>query len=74
MPITSLENDTKSAATGLRIQVASRMPSIEKQDSLNCTCPIIKAEGFGLYYGSKVGVKDITMDVNPCSVTAIIGV
>jgi phosphate transport system ATP-binding protein len=73
MPITSLDSDTKSAATGLRIQIANKMPLVEKQDSSSCTCPIIRAESFGLYYGSKVGVKDITMDVNPCSVTAIIG-
>ncbi|MBN1806007.1 MAG: phosphate ABC transporter ATP-binding protein [Sedimentisphaerales bacterium] len=49
------------------------MPSVEKQDSLSCGCAIIRAEGFGFYYGSKVGVKNITMDVNPCCVTAIIG-
>jgi phosphate transport system ATP-binding protein len=34
---------------------------------------IIRSERFSLYYGSKAGVKDITMDVYPCSVTAIIG-
>ena len=34
---------------------------------------MIKAENFSLYYGSTVGVKDITMDIYPCSVTAIIG-
>jgi phosphate transport system ATP-binding protein len=34
---------------------------------------IIRSESFSLYYGSKVGVKDITMDIYPNSVTAIIG-
>jgi phosphate transport system ATP-binding protein len=34
---------------------------------------IIKAENFSFYYGSKVGVKDISMDIYPRSVTAIIG-
>ena len=35
--------------------------------------PIIRSEGFTLYYGKKAGVKDITMDIFPRSVTAIIG-
>jgi len=34
---------------------------------------IIRSEHFSLYYGSKVGVKNITMDIYPNSVTAIIG-
>lgn len=35
--------------------------------------PIVQAEAFSLYYGSKAGVKDITMDIYPRAVTAIIG-
>jgi len=38
-----------------------------------CGCAIIRSDNFSLYYGSKVGVKNITMDIFPCSVTAIIG-
>lgn len=38
-----------------------------------CACPIISSKDFSFYYGATMGVKDITMDVNPCSVTAIIG-
>ncbi len=34
---------------------------------------IIRSQGFSLYYGAKAGVKDITMDVFPRMVTAIIG-
>jgi len=34
---------------------------------------LVKSEGFSLYYGAKAGVKDITMDIYPRSVTAIIG-
>ena len=73
MPMTSLQKDPKSSTTGLRIQVESKTPTVEKQDSTECTCAIIRAENFSFYYGSKIGVKDITMDVNQCSVTAIIG-
>ena len=34
---------------------------------------VIRSHGFGVYYGAKVGVKDITLDIYPRSVTAIIG-
>jgi phosphate transport system ATP-binding protein len=34
---------------------------------------IIQSKDFSVYYGSKVGVKDITMDIDSCAVTAIIG-
>ena len=34
---------------------------------------IVRAEKFGLRYGTKVGVKDISMDIRARSVTAIIG-
>jgi phosphate transport system ATP-binding protein len=34
---------------------------------------IIRSQSFSLYYGSKVGVESITMDIYPNSVTAIIG-
>jgi phosphate transport system ATP-binding protein len=34
---------------------------------------IIRSHNFSLYYGSKVGVQNITMDIYPNSVTAIIG-
>lgn len=38
-----------------------------------CRCAVVDAQNFSFYYGSKVGVKDISMEVYPCSVTAIIG-
>jgi phosphate transport system ATP-binding protein len=34
---------------------------------------IIRSQSFSLYYGAKAGVKNITMDIYPNSVTAIIG-
>jgi phosphate transport system ATP-binding protein len=43
------------------------------QQSDKCACAIIEAEDFSFYYGTKAGVKNISMKVNPCSVTAIIG-
>ena len=38
-----------------------------------CACPIISSNDFSFYYGTTMGVKNITMNINPCSVTAIIG-
>ncbi|MCX5671156.1 MAG: phosphate ABC transporter ATP-binding protein PstB [Planctomycetota bacterium] len=35
--------------------------------------PLIRSRDFSLFYGQKVGVKQITMDIHPQSVTAIIG-
>jgi phosphate transport system ATP-binding protein len=34
---------------------------------------VVTSENFSFYYGNKAGVKDITMDIFPQSVTAIIG-
>jgi len=38
-----------------------------------CADAVIKAENFSFYYGSKMGIKNISMEVYPCTVTAIIG-
>jgi phosphate transport system ATP-binding protein len=35
--------------------------------------PVVRAQGFSLYYGAKAGVQDITMDITARCVTAIIG-
>jgi len=43
------------------------------ESSVSCTCSIIKAEAFSLYYGDNVGVKNVSMEIHPCTVTAIIG-
>jgi len=48
---------------------------VETKESLEpeCSCAVIRSEDFSLYYGPKVGVKNISMDIDQCSVTAIIG-
>jgi len=38
-----------------------------------CPCAVVETKNFSFYYGSKMGVQDISMDIYPCSVTAIIG-
>ena len=46
---------------------------LDRTPEQTCPCGIIRSERFSLYYGAKAGVRDITMDIFPCSVTAIIG-
>ena len=45
----------------------------ETKPAQECACSVIKAENFSFYYGSKMGVKNISMEIFPCAVTAIIG-
>ncbi len=45
----------------------------QSMEKLECGCGIISAQDFSFYYGSKAGVKNISMEVVPCEVTAIIG-
>jgi phosphate transport system ATP-binding protein len=69
----ALQNDTKRRKSLRPIGVQTRKDTFAQPRLSSCECPLIKAENFSLYYGSTVGVKDITMDIYPCSVTAIIG-
>jgi ABC-type multidrug transport system fused ATPase/permease subunit len=48
-------------------------PMKETKPVEECACPVIEARNFSFYYGSKMGIKDITMKIQPCAVTAIIG-
>ena len=59
---------------------AKNMPSARNKNmkdssmqSDNCKCAVVEAENFSFYYGSKAGVSNISMEIFPCSVTAIIG-
>ena len=59
---------------GLRISNTTASPNPQSAiPNPQSDVPIIRSEGFSLHYGSKIGVKNITMDVYPCMVTAIIG-
>jgi phosphate transport system ATP-binding protein len=52
------------------ISVSSAVPPADQES----TGPaVVESRDFSLYYGPKVGVKDITMDIYPRCVTAIIG-
>ncbi|MBN1765860.1 MAG: phosphate ABC transporter ATP-binding protein [Sedimentisphaerales bacterium] len=44
------------------------------QDKATCNrCGIISSKEFSFFYGNTCGVKNISMDIYPCMVTAIIG-
>ena len=58
---------TTTVAVGNRQKAAPQAPPSAEQTA------VIQSKGFSLYYGSKAGVERITMDIHPCSVTAIIG-
>jgi phosphate transport system ATP-binding protein len=55
----------------IRLRQENKMPEDAKPSE--CACAVIKAERFSFYYGSTVGVKDISMEIYPRSVTSIIG-
>jgi phosphate transport system ATP-binding protein len=46
---------------------------LETNSSDICDSAIIRSKDFSLYYGAKAGVKSVSMEIYPCSVTAIIG-
>jgi phosphate transport system ATP-binding protein len=50
-----------------------RSETTPSRETTQCACPIISSKDFTFYYGATMGVTNITMDIDPCSVTAIIG-
>ncbi len=57
---------------GLKENSASKSKK-ETKPVRECADAVIKAENFSFYYGSKMGIKNISMEIYPCTVTAIIG-
>jgi len=72
MPV-AVANETMKSDARMRVTLGHRETPESKPQETECACPVIRSDSFSLYYGAKVGVKDITMDIYPCSVTAIIG-
>jgi len=75
-------NDKMTQLQIPRMSVKPSVPSKGDQEtdtqeasgtSMDCACAIIRSRDFSFYYGSKMGVQKITMDILPCMVTAIIG-
>jgi phosphate transport system ATP-binding protein len=76
MPTSALRNDSQKVRVRMNAIISDRRDrkgTPPTPAGAVCECAIIRSESFSLYYGTKVGVKNITMDIYPCSVTAIIG-
>jgi phosphate transport system ATP-binding protein len=73
MPITVADKMSRKAPIRPVTPRASRQQADAAAPADPGERAIIRSKSFSLYYGPKVGVKDITMDVYPNSVTAIIG-
>jgi phosphate transport system ATP-binding protein len=63
----------RKSDTRTKIALGNRHEPTTPAGAVDCPCAVIRSSRFGLSYGAKVGVRDITMDIYPCSVTAIIG-
>jgi len=72
MPATT-NIETRKLDVAVAVPVTTRRDSAAKPENVIAEAAIIRSEDFCLYYGSKAGVKNITMDIYPRSVTAIIG-
>ena len=73
--MTGVENVEPETGSGpLLGPIQVRAPrQLADADDQTCRGAVIQSRGFSLYYGAKTGVEDITMDILPCLVTAIIG-
>ncbi|MFP3937508.1 MAG: phosphate ABC transporter ATP-binding protein PstB [Phycisphaerae bacterium] len=72
----SEQSEDAGADHGLSFQFPSgERPTAQTAPESGTTCcePIVRSGNFSLYYGQKVGVKDVSLNIYPCSVTAIIG-
>lgn len=69
----TLQGDIKQTRNVSTMDTKNKNNAMKRKEPPQCECAVLTAEKFSFYYGSKVGVKNITMEVYPCSVTAIIG-
>lgn len=73
MPATAAYSQATKSDIRMMVTLGSRSAPDSKSPPAACVCPVIRSNGFSLYYGTKAGVRDITMDIHPCTVTSIIG-
>jgi len=74
IPIAKAKNIKYNSSKLEKIKMEKIKPSRLYENVISeSSTPIIKAENFCFYYGSKAGVKDISMEIYPRMVTAIIG-
>ena len=66
--------NTKKSQNMKIIRIERKQTMAPKSLDSDCSnCAVISSDDFSFYYGSRMGVKNITMDIYPCSITAIIG-
>ncbi len=73
MPMSALENNKTDDQIKSVVSVGRKNVAPAKQEHSECQCAVIKSEAFSFYYGTNAGVNNISMEIYPCSVTAIIG-
>lgn len=73
MPASALEQNKRKEEIKSVVSLGQKADLSNKEKNSTCKCAVIKSENFSFYYGSKAGVKNISMEIYPCSVTAIIG-
>jgi len=73
MPASALEQNKSIQQIKSVVSLGQKADPSNKEKNSTCKCAVIKSENFSFYYGSKAGVKNISMEIYPCSVTAIIG-
>ncbi len=73
MPNSMLRNDVRKPKVRMSTAIIDKKERPAQPVGEACPCAVIHSENFSLYYGAKAGVMSITMDIYPCSVTAIIG-
>jgi phosphate transport system ATP-binding protein len=66
------KNNGKMSIT-LRTMTPKSDPENTSHSDTDMETAVIESKGFSLYYGNKIGVKDIDMKMYPRSVTSIIG-
>jgi phosphate transport system ATP-binding protein len=65
--------DKKETNAVSTVEMKDKNNKVAEEENTKCSCAVVEARNFSFYYGSTMGVKNITMEVHPCSVTAIIG-
>ena len=65
--------ESEPATVRVAVEPTRGVPAAPRPKDASCGCAVIRSKAFSLYYGKTAGVRDITMDIYPRSVTAIIG-
>ncbi len=73
MPVSTTASEISKSDVKTTVVLGSQPARPAKAPASESLEAVIRSKDFSLYYGAKAGVQDITMDIYPRSVTAIIG-